>query len=468
MAMLDFLLSSVRSFIVVFRGAKARSFRGAKGDYRTVIPRTILTSARRWPATRLVLITLVAVSIARANARAAEAEVDNVVTLLEFVIDVDQETAAKCLETLRAAVQSGEIDQARLTTIRKQLGEKFAAILAAGPENPLYMDVALVAGSWGDTRAVEALQKLVSTPDSGEEERLAALDALAATRGSRLLALAPDLLVEPNASSTFVSRVLTSLGRYDAPSVADIVLKSYPRLAANVQPRAIELLTQRPSWSKRLIESIGKEPLPTSVLSANQVARLQASRDAELVELVRTCWGTVRTERNPQRTQVIGDIRELLTSTIGDPLRGQLVFNKVCGQCHKIYGQGQEVGPDITRNGRASFDQLLSNVFDPSLVIGAAYQARTVITTEGRVLTGLVAEDNEQRLVLKIQGGKQEVVPRDKVDEVVISKLSLMPEDLEKQLKPQELVDLFQFLTLDHAPQDPQAALIPGAPEKAH
>ena len=184
--------------------------------------------------------------------------------------------------------------------------------------------------------------------------------------------------------------------------------------------------------------------------------------------LVRTRWGTVRTERNPQRTQVIGDIRELLTSTIGDPLRGQLVFNKVCGQCHKIYGQGQEVGPDITRNGRASFDQLLSNVFDPSLVIGAAYQARTVITTEGRVLTGLVAEDNEQRLVLKIQGGKQEVVPRDKVDEVVVSKLSLMPEDLEKQLKPQELVDLFQFLTLDHAPQDPQAALIPGAPEKAH
>ncbi len=428
----------------------------------------LLTSARRWPATRAVLIALVAVSIARANARAAEAEVDNVVTLLEFVIDVDQETAAKGLETLRAAVQSGEIDQARLATVRKQLGEKFAAILAAGPENPLYMDVALVAGSWGDTRAVEALQELVSTPDIGEEERLAALDALAATRGSRLLALAPDLLVEPNASSTFVSRVLTSLGRYDAPSVADIVLKSYPRLAANVQPRAIELLTQRPSWSKRLIESIGKESLPTSVLSANQVARLQASRDAELVELVRTRWGTVRTERNPQRTQVIGDIRELLTSTIGDPLRGQLVFNKVCGQCHKIYGQGQEVGPDITRNGRASFDQLLSNVFDPSLVIGAAYQARTVITTEGRVLTGLVAEDNEQRLVLKIQGGKQEVVPRDKVDEVVVSKLSLMPEDLEKQLKPQELVDLFQFLTLDHAPQDPQAALIPGAPEKAH
>jgi len=421
----------------------------------------------RSPTTRLVLIALVAVLIARANVPAAAAEVDTVVTLLEFVIDIDQETAAKCLETLRAAVQSGEIDQARLVTVRQQLGKKFGDILDAGPENPLYLDVALVAGSWGDALAVEALQKLVNTPERGEEKRLAALDALAATRQARLLALAPKLLVEPHASSTFVSRVLTSLGRYDAPNVADVVLKAYPRLAANVQPRAIELLTQRPSWSKRLIESIGTEMLPTSVLNVNQVARLQASRDAELVELVRTRWGTVRTERNPQRRQVIRDMRKLLTSTTGDPLRGHLVFNKVCGQCHKIYGQGQEVGPDITRNGRASFDQLLSNVFDPSLVIGAAYQARTVITTEGRVLTGLVTEDNEQRLVLKIQGGKQEVIPRDKIDELVVSKLSLMPEDLEKQLKPQELGDLFQFLTLDRPPQDPQAALIPGAPANA-
>ncbi len=42
----DETVSPVRSFIVVFRSAKARSFRGAKGDYRTVIPRTIL---RRCP-----------------------------------------------------------------------------------------------------------------------------------------------------------------------------------------------------------------------------------------------------------------------------------------------------------------------------------------------------------------------------------------------------------------------------------
>ncbi len=398
------------------------------------------------------------------QALAAAGDVDTVVTLLEFVIDVDQETAAKCLGTLRGAIQSGEIDQTRLATVRQQLGEKFAAILAAGPANPLYLDVALVAGSWGEAKAASALQQLVSQAASNEADRLAALDALAATQQPGLLSLAPNLLFEPDASTRFLSRVLTSLGRYDAPQVADVVLQAYPRLPGDVKPRAIELLTQRTSWSKQLVRSIGDEELPTSVLSTNQVARLQASRDAELVELIGTRWGTIRTERNPQRTRVIEDMRERLATASGDAGRGQLVFSKVCGQCHKIYGQGQEVGPDITRNGRGSFDQLLSNVFDPSLVIGAAYQARTVITTEGRVLTGLLAEDNEQRIVLKLQGGKLEVIPRGKVDEVIVSKLSLMPEDLEKQLKPQELIDLFQFLMLDRPPQDPAATLIPGAP----
>ena len=126
------------------------------------------------------------------------------------------------------------------------------------------------------------------------------------------------------------------------------------------------------------------------------------------------------------------------------------------------HGEGQEVGPDITSNGRGNFEQLLSNVFDPSLVIGAAYQAQTVVTTDGRVLTGLLVEDSPARVVLKTQGGKLETVPRDEVDEMRQSQLSLMPEGVENQLKPQELADLFAFLVLDRPPEDPEAKVIPG------
>jgi putative heme-binding domain-containing protein len=130
-----------------------------------------------------------------------------------------------------------------------------------------------------------------------------------------------------------------------------------------------------------------------------------------------------------------------------------------------MYGEGQEVGPDITTNGRSSFDQLLSNVFYPSLVIGADYRQQTVATTDGRVISGLAVEDSAQRIVLKVQGGKLETIARADVEIAKQSEVSLMPEGIEKQLKPQEIADLFAFLLLNKPPEDEKAQLLPGTPE---
>ncbi len=254
---------------------------------------------------------------------------------------------------------------------------------------------------------------------------------------------------------------LGALGRLDQPWVSGVVLDNYDRLEPELQPKAIELLTQRGQWAMQLLDAIGQKKLPAAALNVNQVRKLLASPDAALVDKVRAQWGSVRTERNPAREKVIAEMRVFLRDNQGDALAGQAVFKKLCGQCHKIYGEGQEVGPDITVNGRSSFEQLLSNVFDPSLVIGAAYQARMVITTDGRVLTGLVAEDTDQRIVLKQQGGKLETIARADVEATKLSQLSLMPEELEKQLKPRELADLFAFITLDKPPTDPTARRLP-------
>src|SRR5262249_14808873 len=213
---------------------------------------------------------------------------------------------------------------------------------------------------------------------------------------------------------------------------------------------------------RTLLAAIGKKQIPPETLGINQARKLLASRDPELVKAVQSHWGTIREERNPRRDAVIDEMRAFLRKTPGDPDKGHEVFKKVCGQCHKIYGEGEEVGPDITANGRSSYDQLLSNVFDPNLVIGATYEARTIVTAQGRVVTGLVVEESDQRVVLKAQGGKQEIIPRDDIDEMKTSDVSLMPEDLEKTLKLDEIADLFAFITLDKPPADPTARQLPG------
>src|SRR5262249_23693624 len=141
------------------------------------------------------------------------------------------------------------------------------------------------------------------------------------------------------------------------------------------------------------------------------------------------------------------------------------VFKKHCAICHTIHGEGQTLGPDLSSSGRATFDQLVTSVFDPSLVIGAAYQTTTVVTEDGRSLTGLVTEDSDRRVVLAMPGGGKEVIARGDVKYTRTSKLSMMPEGVETILDRRELADLFAFLALDRPPGDPRARPIPGSPE---
>ncbi len=412
----------------------------------------------------LILLLATFATVANTTTGAAAEDLESVVALLEFVIDVDEETAAKCLATLRTRVQSGEVAGTQLTAIRSQLEDEFRAILEAEHTSPLYFDTLMLATSWGNAEAAKQARSLVIDSKAGEARKLEAVNSLAAARDAQFLQSTKRLLMSAEVTPALKSHIVGSLGRYEDASVAHVVLGAYPKLPSDLQPQAIELLTQRSAWSMTLLAAIGQKKFAPSVLNVNQVRSLLSSSDEELAAMVKSQWGAVRTERNPQREHVIRQMHEQLSQTSGDPLAGGVVFKRVCGQCHRIYGVGQDVGPEITRNGRGSFGHLLSNVFDPSLVIGASYQARTVITADGRVLTGLLAEDNEQRIVLKTQGGKQEIVPRDDVDEIAISKLSLMPEGLEKQLTAQQLADLFAYLSLDRPPEDPDALPIAGTP----
>jgi putative heme-binding domain-containing protein len=106
-------------------------------------------------------------------------------------------------------------------------------------------------------------------------------------------------------------------------------------------------------------------------------------------------------------------------------------------------------------------------VFDPSLVIGPDYQVITVVTKDGRNLTGLIVENNQQRIVLRMAGDSEEAVPRNNVEYTRVSKLSMMPEGVEAIFSKEDLADLFAFLALDKPPADPTAKPIPGAPAVA-
>mgnify|MGYP002777894292 CR=1 FL=1 len=364
------------------------------------------------------------------------------------------------LNRLINRVQSGELSPDDVASLATKLRE---TLVEDRGSRVLGFDSNRLLGLFREKAALESLRALAAEPRQSAEKRSQALAILVNVKDAEALPIAGKLLAD--APSEARAQTLAALGRLDDDKVASVVLDAFERLPDDLKPRAIDVLTQRDRWGRALIARVAEKKIAPGAINVNQARRLLSSKDKELVALTTKHWGSLREDRNPEREKVVREMRDLLSRTKGDPKRGLAVYKNLCGQCHKLHGSGAEVGPDITLNGRASFDQLLSNTFDPSLIIGPGYNGVTVYDKRGRVLTGLLVEDGPARIVLKVQGGEQTTVARKAIEKVEYSKLSLMPEGIEKQLKPQELADLFALLCLDKHPDDANARRIPGTPK---
>lgn len=368
--------------------------------------------------------------------------------LWEALRQQQPEAARQVLLLLAERLQTGQLRGEARQALQAALTPVLAPLRQAPPGDGVRLASAMLTLSWGDRAEVELVRQALADPQREPAQRLAALAALIAAADRQAPRAALDL-VRSEMPAELAAGVLALLGRLEQPEVASELLAVYSQLPPNLQPRVIELLTQRPAWGRAVAQALAEGRLPAAALNVNQVQRLLAMGDLTIQQALERHWGTVRTTRDEQRERVVAEMRRLLRISSGDPRRGREVFSRVCAQCHRLFGEGQDVGPDLTGSGRSSLDQLVSNVFDPSLVIGSAYQARTLQTADGRILTGLLVEDSPQRVVLKLQGGKLETIPREDIEQMRTSELSLMPEGLEKQLAPQEIADLFAFLLLE-------------------
>ncbi|PQO31011.1 dehydrogenase [Bremerella cremea] len=391
--------------------------------------------------------------------------VEHVATLVKLLASDpgQKEQLAICLQRITQQAQSRELTGERLAQLKTELAESLSMILKQGNEHPGYYDAANLALAWNDPQAMEIVPQVFASSQMPPARRIAALDSLLTTGHSQANQLVRQYFEDRRNDQAMIGQVIQTLGKTDSDVVPKLLLPRLDSLSSQNRPKAIEVLLQRPSWAILLLTQIETGKLDKETLSINQLQRLVTTSSEDVGRKVNDIYGSIRSGRDPSRTLIVAQMRRLVSSRQGDPHRGIEVYNKLCGQCHKLHGKGQEVGPDITVNGRGNLEQLLSNVFDPSLVIGKDYQAVNVLTVDGRVLSGLLVEDSDSRVVLKMQGGKQETIARDDVDVMKTSDTSLMPEGIEKQLKSEEIVDLFAYLTLTQPPEDPTAELISGA-----
>ena len=150
---------------------------------------------------------------------------------------------------------------------------------------------------------------------------------------------------------------------------------------------------------------------------------------------------------------MIGRYRSLLTPERlkqTDLSRGRETFAHTCAVCHKLYGEGASIGPDLTGSGRANLDYLLENVVDPSAIVPVDYRVSEVELKDGRDLTALVVAQTDHSVTLQTPTEKF-TVERSDIVKIRQTQISLMPEGLLQGMKDDDICNLIAYLMAPNA-----------------
>lgn len=296
---------------------------------------------------------------------------------------------------------------------------------------------------FGDARVMEAYRAILLDADATVESRAEALQVLVEQRQA---GLAPHLhtLVSDRAVRGAVIRALAA---YDDSRTPQIVLEHYPTLTTTEKRDAISTLSSRREYARELLAAIDRGTIARDDLLSWDVRQIQGLGDEQLTRQLETVWGMIR-QSSQEKQKIIADYKNLLhegnlaRANLG---RGRVLYNRLCAQCHTLYGEGGKIGPDLTGSNRADMHYLLENLIDPSATVAQSYRMSTLITADGRVLSGIVSERDERTLEIQT-ANERLVLDRDDIDALRPSEVSMMPEGLIERLSDDELRDLAAYL----------------------
>jgi putative heme-binding domain-containing protein len=300
---------------------------------------------------------------------------------------------------------------------------------------------------FGDATALVALENVIDDPAATAARRGQAIATLAGRKapmlGHRLVHLLDDTAVRREA--------IRAAAAYDDPAIAAELIDRYAAFSDDERREAVHSLAARSTHGRLLTEAIGSGRIPRQDVPAQLARQLQRIVGPTFVDV----WGPV--DLLPADKEAAYEkYRELLTDAAiekGDLTNGQAVYSRVCASCHRLHGSGGEIGPELTGANRGNLEYLLGNILTPSAVIQDAYRMQVVLLDDGRVYSGIPAEENEHQLRLRVANQPEPVtISVAEIESREIASTSLMPEGLLANLSDAEVVDLIRYLQSQATP----------------
>ena len=383
------------------------------------------------------------------------------------LLDVD----APPLEEVTAAVLRSADDATRYDLLAGMLAALQPRGAQPAPQRwqPLYRELATSSNAglrsvavrlailFGDARALARLRQTVLQPAEPVRRRRDALQALLRVDQGVPVAMLHKLVV---GAAELRGDAIRALALHNAPTTAEVLLSVYADLDPSARQDVIGVLVSRRNFVETLLAALERGTLEPQEVSAFALQQLRTFKGAAIEKRVSSLWSGG--SQQIVKADAIRRYKDLLTPEYlaeANAAAGRVIFDRSCAKCHTLFGEGGNIGPDLTGSGRQKLDYVLGNLIDPSAIIDPAYRLTTLLTVDGRLLSGFIVYQDDRSVVLRTQQAQVRLEMRD-VDELITSNKSMMPEGMLGSYSNSQVRDLVRYLA---SPQQ-VARPAPGSP----
>ena len=304
----------------------------------------------------------------------------------------------------------------------------------------------------GREEAVSEVLRVLDDPSGDKSKQLQYVQLLSEVKLPRSIPVLLKL-AKNNADSALQGGALLALQRYPNPEIGEAVIATLPAMTDDIRGEALAMLASRSNWALRLVEAVDQKKIDPQTIPSETVSRLQRQTDPKIVAITKKYWPQSASKTPAALQSEIERLAKLIRAEPGAPKVGEQLFGKTCGTCHAMFGAGGRIGPELTTYRRDDLDNMLLNIVNPNAEIREGYGTLLVSTNDGRLLSGILMDQDPNSIVIRASDGHDLAIPREEIEEMKASPASLMPEGLLKDLKPKEIVDLFAFLRSTQPPK---------------
>lgn len=297
---------------------------------------------------------------------------------------------------------------------------------------------------FGDAEATQRAFATLEDRKAPLDNRIKALRTLTAQQNPHLGAKLSQLVDE----KALRIEAIRAIAAYDQESLGRKLIQDYQRFNTDEKLEAVQTLSSRSRYGNMLTEEIKKKSIPKREIPANVARQLLRVVGSGFIEI----WGPI--EEVAHDEAAYEKYRKILTGSAlatGDLAKGKSLFQTTCGSCHKMFGEGGDLGPDLTGSNRTDVDYILLNVLEPSAEIQDDYRMVVITTRDGRTYTGNVVSENQRQLTLKLAGQDPVVINKSAIQSRETTAVSMMPSGLFEHLSEKEVVDLVAYLQTPRA-----------------